>query len=459
MSIRHRQPTMPADQLVLIQTSLGDEIPAEEPVRLLSAAVDQMDCSALMCEHSGPGAPPYDPRMLLKVFIFGMTEGLRSSRQLAKAVRWDVRYMWLMSKAKPDHNTFARFRRRNAEAICTVYRETVRLAARSGLVSLRVLAVDGTKLEANASGRQIMSRERIERLACTADAQMQQAIQQVDRNDEGERDQDQDDEPGSPTPPKLSLRQKQLFEAKRQLDESGCPSVTVTDPESRVMRTTAGLKPGYNAQSVVDAQNQIIVAADVTNQASDNAQFAPMVEQAIENCEGIPEAVTADAGYWSEPTLRYIRARQLDAYVSHNGQVGRHRLSGQIHSYDPERDIYLLADGTVLRFNCIKRQNGGTLYRRYRSRGPKPKELLIRADNELCQAMDRKLHSPEGRAVYSLRQQIVEPVFGHIKGPFNLRRLLLRGHLGARCEYLLACIAHNIGKICRFAQITAVQAD
>jgi transposase len=254
-------------------------------------------------------------------------------------------------------------------------------------------------------------------------------------------------------------RKKLLERAKKHLEETGRKTVCATDLESRVMKTRNGNRPAYNAQAVVDGKHQIVVAAQVTQDEADNHQ-APAMMQEVQNVVGKkPERVTMDGGYFSNETLEYAQEHGLDIYVPDNQPE---QPSKQGFEYDPDSDRYECPTGQHLQFYKV-REKKERIYRVYRRScaaclmrssccGSKSrvKEIWRRVNGELQEKMAAKMQTQEAKEIYSLRKETVEPVFGNIKENKGLRRLLLRGKLGAETEYLLCCVVHNIEKIIRF---------
>ena len=439
-----KEPAVPEDQLLLLPPNVADFVAEDAAVRIFSELVDQLDCSALRDRHKGGGAPAYDPVMLFKVLVFGLSEGIRSSRRLARCLTYDVRFMYLVRMSRPDFRTIARFRKSREEAIAVLFRETVLLAKGMGLVLLEHGSVDGTKLVSQASRRRYIRADELEASLTKLDDRIAQLLREMAETDAAE-DLEHGDGPGDGVPDELrnlEERKKRLQQAKADLASQGTKAVVTTDPESRLMKTGDGLRPSYNAQAVVDSNVQIIVAADVTQEAVDARQLRPMLERVKSTMEELPKQVTADGGYWSKDSLDYTQEQNLDAYIAPAG-TKENKLAGW--TYDKDRDV-LLSPNEEEYVYSTKRVNRGRTYRGYRCR--KTRHLKwINNDADQIMRMRGKVATQEGKAIYRKRQTIVEPVFGHIKGPLGLQKLLLRGLTGARIEYLLACIAHNLGKM------------
>ena len=445
----YKEPVVPEDQLLLLPPNIADFVVEDARVRIFSELVDQLDCRTLRELHTGGGAPAYDPVMLFKVLVFGCSEGVHSSRRLASMVAYDVRFMYLARMSQPDFRTIARFRQLQEKAIIELYAQTVLLARRMGLVLLEHVSVDGTKLRSGASMRRYRRADKLEESLATTEQRIAELLREMEETDAAE-DEEHGDGPGDGIPDelrRLDARKKRLEQAKKELQAQGTKAIVTTDPESRMMKTNNGILPSYNAQAAVDSAAQIIVAAEVTQQATDAHQLRPMLEQVKSTMDGLPEQVTADGGYWSKESLDYVQEQNLDAYIAPAG-TKEDNLAGW--EYDKERDVLRSPDGEEYIYST-KRKNRGRTYRGYRCPLSRKLKWMNEDASQIAQ-MREKVAAPEGKAIYRRRQAIVEPVFGHIKGPIGLQRLRLRGLRGAKIEYLLACITHNLGKMANIQQ-------
>lgn len=432
----------------MLPPSVNEFVAEDDPVRLVSEVVDSLNLSGFEDRYRGGGAPAYAPSVLLKVLLFAYSEGLRSSRRIEQALRTDVRYMYLAGMQRPDYRTIARFRCAHEPALRALFVDVVRLCQTMGLVLMRHVSVDGTKIQANVSGRQTYGRERLDKTITAVNEWITRIMEEARATDEAE-DAQYGDQRGDALPQELkdAVRRKEKLEAaKRTIVEIGHKAIPATDTDARVMHTTSGSRAAFNAQATVDEANQVIVAAEVTNACCDNLQLRPMIEAAKQNTGVQPDVATADCGYHSVDALAYIHATGLNAYVPVHGRVGRKR---EDYTYDAARDVYIARTGEELTYrrNVVKARKTYRWYHALRRDGTPFLELFVRVDGEWQELMQRKMESPEGKALYRLRQQIVEPVFGHLKTQYGLRQFLLRGKAGVNCEFLLACMAHNIGKM------------
>lgn len=439
-----REPSVPKDQRFLLPPSVDEFVGPDDKVRVLSEVLDNIDSNNLYAKYRGGGAPAYDPLMLVKILIFGSCQGILSSRKLARMLAYDVRFMFLAEMSRPDFRTIWRFRKSNEAFIQDLFVQSVRICRQMGLVLLEHEAVDGTKLEANVSGKQTYSAGRLEKKLTSVEEKIADLLAQADEID-AQEDAEFGDASGDEIPEELrdlKRRKEKLLAAKKALEETGRQSVAATDLDSRLMKTNAGNRPAYNAQAVVDGAHQIVVAAAITQDESDNRQLQPMLEQAEANTGGKPQQVTADGGYFSASSLAYVEEKALEACIP-DTVAAKDRNAGWEYHKDSDRFIGPSSEELTFYRERTKRD---VLYRVYRGAGTR-KEIWVRQDGERAAAMRAKMQTPEAKAVYRLRQQIVEPFFGHIKGPLNLRRLSMRGLSGATTQYLLACTAHNMLKL------------
>jgi len=434
------------NQILLLPPSLDEWLPQDHLARFVSEVVDEtLDLSGLYAGYTEErGYPPYDPRLMLKLLIYGYTTGFRSSRAIERRCVDDVPFRWLAAGSAPDFRSIARFRRLHHKALSGLFRQALRLCQAAGLVRLGQVALDGTKLRASASRHKAMSFQRMTEREAVLAVEVQRMLAEADRVDKAEdkvlgKD-NRDDLPGE-----LARRETRLAmirEAKAALEaeaqevaaeaaaekarEKGLDGEKVaaaaeaaaatakpkpkaqrnfTDPESRIMKTSDGaFHQCYNGQVVVDAQHQVIVAAEITQCAADTPSLMPMLDEVVTNCGQEPRQLLADAGYCSEENLAAISERDVDAVIA----TGR-----QKHGETPP---------------------------------PAPRgRIPARATRR--ERMARKTRTKKGKAAYCRRKAIVEPVFGQMKTLQDAGNLLLRGKDGAHLEWMLLCACHNLRKL------------
>jgi transposase len=434
------------DQPFLLPPDLRDWLPAGHLAWFIIDVVDQLDLAPFYRAHrdDGHGHPAYDPKTLLGVLLYAYCIGVRSSRQIERRCHEDVAFRVLAANQTPDHVTVARFRVRHQQALADFLVVSLKLCAAAGMVRVGTVALDGTKVAANAA-------DKANHVLAKVEAEVAQILREAAETDQRE-DREHGQARGDELPPELAskaARLARLRQAKAQLeaeaterqrryqtrvvdlaaaarargqrpraqikprrqDEAPNPKATanVTDPDSRFLHTRKGSVQGYNAQAVVTEQ-QIVVAAELTQDANDVQQLHPMlqaVDQTLAAAQ-IPErpgTLLADSGYWSIANLTSIPdAPELLIWPSKTGRTGKPRKDG--------------------------------------------KPSASRSDG-LRTAMFAKLGSEQGKACYALRKQTVEPVFGQLKDRQGARRFQRRGLGACQAEWRLLCGTHNLLKLWR----------
>ena len=433
------------DQLLLLPPSLADWLPKNHLVYFVRDVVNALDLSAFYRAYKGTkGQPPYPPVMMVAVWVYGYMLGIRSSRRIERALHEDVGFRVLAGNRQPDFWTLNQFRTRHRKAFAALLQQSILMADKAGLVKLRQVAVDGTKIQANASKHSAMSYGRMN----DEEARLRDNIERyLDECDETDKQEDDEFGPrrGDELPEHLADDQKRIEaiqKAKNALEEEAReraraaqderrnkaqeegrdfhprsdPEQAVpepksqrnfTDPESRIMVTGKSFVQGYNAQAAVDAETQIIVAADLSNLAADAPHLIPMIEQVEANTGQTPREVSADAGYWSESNLAALDDKLIDAFIP------------------PDR----------LKHGDARRQ--------------KPPVGRIPNSASRADRMRRRLQTQHGRTRYKMRRCSVEPVFGQTKAARGLRQFLHRGRDKVCDFWRFEGAAHNLLKIFR----------
>jgi transposase len=445
------------DQVLLMAPVLSEWLPEGDLAHFVSDLVESaLDLSPIYASYEGErGYPPYDPRLMLKLLIYGYANGVASSRKLEAASYRDVAVRMLCAGQYPDYRSIARFRKRHLQALSELFVQALRLCRQARMVGLGTLALDGTKLRANASRHKAMSYERMVKKEAQLEAEIAALRENVDalladaeRTDAEEDERFGPDRRGDELPEELRRREQRLAvirDAKQALEAEAREAETArraemqaqgkkprrspngrdpfapkpkaqrnfTDPESKIMKTSDGsFHQCFNGQAIVDSETQVIVAAELSDQAPDAEQLQPALGQLADNLDTVgaelPEgaALTADAGYFSEENVTITTSHGLDPFIA----TGRFKRS------EPPAPA---------------------------PRGPIPKNATPK------QRMARKLKTKQGHAVYARRKAIVEPVFGQMQTVQNAQRLLLRGKQAARAQWRFQCAVHNLLKLHR----------
>jgi len=413
------------DQLLLMPPSLQDWVPEGHLARYVSDVVDGvLDLSAIEDTYDEErGYPPYHPAMMVKLLLYAYCTGTYSSRRIADKIRDSVAFRFLAASNEPDFRTISDFRKRHGEALKGLFDQVLQLCREAGLVKLGRVAIDGTKIKANASKHKAMSYGRMKQKESETLRQVKEILRRAEQIDEEEDRRYGRDKRGEELPEELATREgrlKKLREAKAALEAEARRKAEAegkdpkqakppdkaqrnfTDPESKIQKTSDGFIQGYNAQIAVDEQFQIIVAQHVTPAAVDVNEIVPAVES-IEAAMGrSPEQVVADAGYWSEQNVVRLEAKGIESFIA-----------------------------------TEKMKHGGIPPA---PRGRLPKEMTTR------QRMARRLRTKRGRKIYARRKAVAEPVFGQIKHARGFTQFLRRGLERVGQEWALVCLAHNLVK-------------
>jgi transposase len=429
------------DDTQLLPPSVQDYVPEDHLSRFIVALVrESLDlCEITASYTSGLGQPPFHPGLMTALLLHGYASGIYSSRRIAKAAEERADFMMIVAADAPDFRTISDFRKRHLKALAGLFVQDLKLCEKAGLVKLGHVALDGTKIKANASKHKAMSYARMKQREAELQAEVDRWLAAAEAAD-AEEDKFHGAKRGDEMPKWIADKAKRLAklrEAKAALEAEakaaaeaeararseaeekrkaqgakkngktpeppseepdGKAQKNFTDPESRILKTKDGYIQGYNAQAAVDGEAQIIVAHGLTQSTSDHDQLVGLVDGIEANLGAKPKEASADSGYLSEANLAALHARGVEPYIA----TGRAKHPAE-----------------------VKRKIGGPL----------------------TQAMRRKLKRAGWRSRYRLRKQIVEPVFGQIKQARGFRQFLLRGVDAVSAEWAMLCTAHNLVKL------------
>lgn len=432
------------NQQMLLPPDLREWLRADHLALFVSDMVESLDVGEILRKYEegdGRGRPPYHPVMMVKLLIYGYCIGKMSSRKLEQATYDDVAFRVLSCNQHPDHDSVAEFRKRHLEELGRMFVQVLQMCERAGMVKLGHVAIDGTKIKANASKHKSLSYARMKDEERELEREVARLLDEAQRIDEAEDELYGKGKRGDELPEDLRDRKTRLArirELKAELEEeakaaaakreaekriANCsrkrPSWEVdeqgeivplpktkrnlTDPDSRIMKdgATKAFHQAYNIQLGVDEQSQIIVGTRVVQSGADQEQMIPLLREVERNMGRMPERVTADAGYYSRAAITHDAVKEVDLYVPPNQ--------------------------------------------------PRPVswDETVRPDATLQERMWHKLGSKEGRSIYGRRKVIVEPAFAHIKHIRGFRQFLLRGLEKVEAEWLLVCMTHNVLKMFR----------
>ena len=452
-------------QSLLFPANLLDFIKDDDLCMVVDDVVNNLDLSCLYVNIASEGNMAYHPMMMLKVLFYAYTRGIFSSRKIAKALGENIAFIYLAAWQRPDFRTINNFRKNNLEQIEDLFVQIVHLCQQLKMVKLGHISIDGSKFKANAADRKTYDRKRIER-------EMKRILDKAEQKDQQEDARYGCENSGDQLPKEIRDRDKRIEKLKqiqKQLDQEGKEKVNATDTDAAFMKTTAGIKTSYNAQTSVDEDVQIIVAADVTNQPNDKQQLLPMVEQTEQNTDDSIDILSADCGYCTADNLEKLEPYDIDTYIPDDTYQSRSRgkqvspFDKDNFVYDQSSDVFICPEGKIVKFWHTRRYENGN-YRVYRcvectscqhfgqcTKSKKGRTIWRRLVDEKIKQMRSKLDSESGKAIYAKRKHIVEPVFAHIKSVLGFTGFHLRGLKKVNAEFKLVAIAHNLKKISKYA--------
>jgi transposase len=433
------------DQGWLFPPSVKDLVPPDHLAHFVRELVrEELDLSAILASYSEErGYPPYHPAMMTALLLYSYSRGIYSSRKIEQACEERVDFMAVTALGKPDHSTICDFRRRHRKALASIFVQVLQLCQKAGLTRLGHVALDSTKMQANASKHKAMSYRRMLEAEKELVEEVERWLSQADAKDEEEDDEhgsgNRGDEMPSWVKDKLARLEKIRkakaaleAEAKEKADRikaerarkeeelghrmggyppkamNGIPEDNAqknfTDPESRLLRAGDTYLQGYNCQAAVDAESQVVVAQQANGYQDDQSAILPMMDAIEETFDRMPKELSADSNYCSEANLAGLVERGVRGYVA----TGRreHRMATATNNERAKRGPYV-------------------------------------------KAMRARLRRGGWRSRYRLRKQVVEPVFGQIKEARGFRRFLLRGLEKVQTEWALLCTAHNLLKLAK----------
>jgi transposase len=441
------------DQTYLFPPSPQDWLPKGDLVYFLLDTVATLDLAPIFAHYERElrGQPPFHPRMMVALLLFCYATGTRSSRRIMTRCRVDVACRVIVGEDVPDFRTISDFRKIHPARLEALFVEVLKLCALAGLARVGTVALDGTKVKANASRHKAMSYDRMKAEETRLKEEIARLLAEAEATDKAEDSLHGPDRQGDELPDELVRRQgrlakiqqaKKLLEerarieaaeeaARRQAEGKSPPAtppaeavpapkdqINFTDPESRIMKASnKGWDQPGNAQAVTN-EHQIILAADVTHQANDVRQAVPMIDQTRANLDaagvkGAIQAALGDAGYYSEQNAKDLEQRGIEAYLA----TERLKHHEEVASAP---------------------------------RGRIPKDLSAK------QRMARKLRTKAGRTMYAKRKGMIEPVFGQVKQVLGFRQFSLRGLSSMRGEWWLMTTVHNLLKLWRHGQAVAM---
>ncbi len=451
-------------QFGLFPQSIEDYVAPSDPVRAYDAFVEALDFNALGIEidPNQVGNSEYDPKAMLKLFVYGYSYGTKTTRKLERETYHNLSFIWLMGGLKPDHKTIAEFRRNNKKALKKVLRQCARMCVKLNLIAGNVLFVDGTKIRANAARGQTHDQAYYEQHLSEIDRRIEQLVEECEKIDEMEEGQKSWVEMEHELTQKQQLKER-VQEALKTMKETGGEKVNLTDPDCAIMHSVQGSHASYNVQSVVDDKHGLIVHAEAVSETSDLNQFARQMDQANEVLEKPCEVACADAGYADTQELQKIDAKGIKVVVPSQRQA-LHEEEGPFSKshfrYDPGQDCYWCPQGHRLSYVGTDNNSGkrhylitnskicqGCVHYGQCTEAKKGRKVTRLPFEEVKERFEAQYEEAASQEIYARRKARAEHPFGHIKRNLKTASFLIRGQTGVNAETSLLATCFNLARM------------
>jgi len=448
-------------QRLLLPPDINDWVGPLDPVRFVAAFVEALDLQALgfRVSEGTDGRPHYAPELLLGVWLYGWMNRTRSSRELERALRERIPFLWLAGREMPDHNTLWRFFSHNKKSFPALFRRLVKAAVKLDLVGFALHALDGTKLAAACSNDSAHYRKTLLEKLRELDALIAASIAEMtvaEKEGEGQ--------PSTEMPEALKdqkERRVQIQAVLAEMDEAGVAHLSPHEPEARMQKTRAGFHLGFNAQIMVDHESDLIVGQTVVQDQTDQRQLVPMLDETAAAATRTADETVADKGYSSGAQMIEVEKRRLPVLVPAIDDTSEKGTYSKAHfTYSAEGNFYVCPLGLVLPHSgSANASSGKAAFEMYRctnktcpEKASCTKDALGRnikryAGEDELKRQAAKLRIPRHQISWSLRKEIVEHLFGLIKQTHGFRRFTAWGLEGASAQWSLICIAMNLRKM------------
>lgn len=483
MSSRRYQPVLNRQQEMLLPPCVDEYVHQNHPVRAIDAYVDTLDLHALGFKNTQPGIgvgqPAYDPAALLKMYLYGYLQGIRSSRKLEREASRNLEVMWLIEGLRPTYKTIADFRKVNGAALKAANRDFLLLCKELALFGGEQAAVDGSFFKADASKSGIYTEDTLNKQLEYLDkkiAEYQQALADQDAaDDRAGKGSLVEDEQLQQKLEQLRNKQAKKKAMQQQLKDSGDKQVSTVDKDARLLTKRGQTVAGYNVQIVVDDKHKLIVAEEVTQDGNDSHQLVPMLEKAqnilqSENLTGL-----ADSGYYEGNQLKTCEEQNITVYVAipdkSKAIAAKGRFTREQFSYDPEQDCYSCPQGNPLIASGKAHQKNGKWLTRYKSKATDCNQCPLREQCLGEKAAIKQIHRWEHEAVVERHKQrmeqkpgimkkrgaLVEHPFGVLKQRAGMNHFLMRGLEKCRGEFSLMVLGYNFTRVLNILGVDALR--
>ncbi len=451
----------------LFPQSIDELVPKDHIVRVINKIVDNFDFTYLYASYSEEGQPAYHPKMLVKILIYGYTIGVRTSRKIAERLSSDAFFMYLTGMQHPDFRTISDFRKDKGKYFKDCFLQVLEVCKGMNLFNMQHIAIDGSKIKSNSSRNRSYTLSELEKKAKL----IEKIFKEAEEADKAE-DKLYGDKTGYEIPEELQDEARllgKIKEAKEKIKKDKVKNVNLTDSDTKIMKKgDGGYDTCFNVQLAVDSKNQIITVCDVKTVSTDNHLLEEIYPEIEKNTKERPEIISADAGYYSGETYRYIEKEKIEAYIPSSTydkemKEGISKYDRRNFVYNKEKDEYICPRKQPMKYSNNSTRNGNKfkVYKGTNCRECKLKDECIRSKNGIYRqiqiyendifkkVMSDKLKTAEGRAIYNRRIAIIEPVYAQLKYIMGFTRFLLRGKEKTKNEFNLVCLAYNIKKIAK----------
>jgi transposase len=465
------------DQASLLPAQIEDYVARDNPVRAIDAYVDAIDVEKagflLAGSNGGRGQPPYDPKDLLKLYIYGYTHRIRSSRRLEQEATRNLELMWLLKRIEPGYRTIANFRKENWVALKALCRDFVLMMRELGLVGGECVAIDGAFFDGNASKGSIRTRKKLAERLAALDRDIEAYGASLEANDRAEAahppsKQDDGGNSGENVAQKVAALMEKRAKVQAelaQLDASGETQLSRTDPDARRLSKSGQSVAGYNVQIAVDDKHKLIVASAVVNDGNDSGQLYAMAKIAKEELGVETLTALADTGYYNGNELKACEENGIVAYVPQAKRTARleaqDRISHEAFAYDAEANVYRCPAGRLLSPTEGRKTNGNRIEIRYVSRKSDCGTCALRSRCLSAKTPTRTVYRWEHEAVLERhrarmqnadaqmrrRAELAEHPFGTLKCRAGYRHFLVRGFDKVRGEWSLMALCYNFSRV------------
>lgn len=455
------------NQIIMFPECIDEYIAEENPVRVIDAYVDGLDLGENGFKRTNAtavGHPSYAPGDMLKLYLYGYMNRIRSSRRLEHEAIRNIEVIWLLKKLKPDYKTIADFRKDNKEALKAVFRDFTKLCDEWDLFGKELVAIDGSKFRACNSKRNNYSIKKLERHIKYIDEKIEQYMQELDDKDAAEAS---DRKPGSNEVrdriKELKERKEKYQEHKINLEKSGQNEVSTTDPDARLMcNNNNNVDVSYNVQTTVDAKHKLIADFKVSQKPNDLGELDNMALRAKKLFGGKEFEALADKGYYKAEDLKKCVKKGITPYVTkqiYSNGTGDKDFYTDKFKYDKERKVYICPENKELYYHRDKKRDGKVIGHEYRNysacsdceyksrctKSAKGRSICRHVDQDFLDTIDLQVELNMDK--YKLRQMIVEHPFGTIKRGWGAYYFLTKRKASVTAEVSLSFLAYNLKRV------------